>query len=320
MTAAPAEAPAVAPAAPAAATRVSPPASATRRVHDFAPIGLEELVERASLQTRVDRKYVVPVAALDGILADIAASGETGGAAPESSAARVLELGGIRDFRYESVYFDTPDLRSFWMAAHARRRRFKMRTRSYVDSATAYLEVKTRGARSATVKDRLEYEFADRALLNPHGLDYVHDTLDTAGFDDIEPENLVATLITRYRRTTLFVPGDGLRPESRATIDTHLSWAIGDGGTRAGRGHALDTPGIVIVETKSGSRASAVDRILWAHGHRPATISKYGTGLAALRPELTANKWSRMLRRHFAPGQTRPAASPSSFPTLVPAS
>ena len=350
-----------------AAVNVTDLDRAARRVHELPPIGLAELVERAALQTRVDRKYVIPVGDLDGILADIAAlGGDTTGShgtrspgtrspgshgtrAPDTGA-RVLEMEGIRDFRYESVYFDTPELTSYWMAARARRRRVKMRTRAYVDSSTAYLEVKTRGARSATVKDRLEYAFDDRARLNHHGLDYIGETLDATGFDDIEPEALAPTLITRYRRTTLFVPGDEWQAESRATIDTHLTWALGDAvraaatdavtdalpGTVAGipdapggsvgtpdapggstgipdaPGGSVDTPGIVIVETKSGARASAVDRILWAHGHRPSTISKYGTGLAALKPELTATKWSRTLRRHFAPATGAPLTSSRS--------
>jgi hypothetical protein len=252
----------------------------------FAPISLEELTARAALQTRVDRKYVVPVGELPGILSHLGA--ET----------RVLELGGVRAFRYESVYFDTPELTSYRMAAHARRRRFKLRTRAYVDSATAYLEVKTRGARSATVKERLEYDFDERSVLNDDGLLYAHDTLDGAGFD-LEPERLRRTVVTRYRRATLFVPGDGrdAHPESRATVDTQLAWELDPAVT--GRGRRVETPGIAIVETKSGSRPSGVDRLLWAHGHRPSTISKYGTGLAALAPALPANKWSRVLRRHF---------------------
>ena len=331
-----------------AAVNVTDLDGATRRVHELPPIGLAELVERAALQTRVDRKYVVPVGDLDGILADIAAlggdttrshgtrspgsrsHGSHGTRAPDTGA-RVLEMEGVRDFRYESVYFDTPELTSYWMAARARRRRVKMRTRAYVDSSTAYLEVKTRGARSATVKDRLEYDFDDRARLNHHGLDYIGETLDATGFDDIEPEALVPTLITRYRRTTLFVPGDEWHAESRATIDTHLTWALSDAvraavtdavtdalpdrvaGIPDAPGGSVDTPGIVIVETKSGARASAVDRILWAHGHRPSTISKYGTGLAALKPELTATKWSRTLRRHFAPAAGTPL-TPSHSP------
>jgi hypothetical protein len=42
-----------------------------------------------------------------------------------------------------------------------------------------------------------------------------------------------------------------------------------------------------------------LDRWLWQSGVRPVRISKYCTALAAMRPELPANKWHRTLARHF---------------------
>ena len=53
----------------------------------------------------------------------------------------------------------------------------------------------------------------------------------------------------------------------------------------------------MIVETKSGSRPSRVDRLLWRHGHRPTRVSKFATGMAVLDPRLPANRWSAALRR-----------------------
>jgi len=249
-------------------------------------IDLAELTERASLLTRIDRKYVLPRSELDAVLGDL------------DPAVRVLDIDGVRSSAYESVYFDTPELTSFLMAAHPRRRRFKIRTRTYVDSAQSYLEVKTRGGRGVTVKDRLPYALDDRATLTTEGRQYTDTVLDEADIEGAQGQDLVPTLMTRYLRTTLFVP----ESSSRATIDTGLSWAM-LAGRRSARPAAqerrLDRPRLAIVETKSGARASAVDRILWAHGHRPATISKYGTGMAALRSDLPANKWAPVLRRYF---------------------
>lgn len=239
-------------------------------------ISLEELVEVAALQTRVDRKYVLSRHEASAVLAQLD---------PET---RVLEIGGSRAMAYESVYFDTPDLLSYRMAAHARRRRFKLRTRSYVDSAQSYLELKTRGARSTTVKERLAYDVADRDILTADGRDYADAALGGV-IDHPEDLELVPTLITRYDRATLYIAASG----SRATVDLNLSWELANG-------HTLSTPDLAIIETKSGSRTSEVDRLLWANGHRPATISKFGTGLAALRSDLPSNKWARVLRRHFS--------------------
>jgi len=245
------------------------------------PVGLDELNSEAALQTRVDRKYVVPAGLarrlLDSFRTDV----------------RVLEMDGARSFAYDSVYFDTAALDSYLLAAHGRRRRYKIRTRTYVDSAVSFLEVKTEGAREATVKERIPYELADRARLTAEGLDYVRETL-TASVGAMPSGRLAPVLETRYNRTTLFLPESG----SRATIDTDVTWQ-----RPAGRAWVLDDA--VILETKSGSTAGPLDRHLWAHGVRPSRISKFATGMAALCPDLPANRWNRTLRRSLS---LRPAA------------
>lgn len=234
----------------------------------LAPIGLADLVARAELLTRVDRKYLLPVADVAVLL-----GGLLGGFAGD---VEVLEIDGRREFRYRSAYFDTPGLDSYLAAARRRRRRFKVRVRSYLDSDRHFLEVKTRGSRGTTVKDRV-----------PWGGRITGAVLADAGVD-VDPAALRHTLTTRYRRTTLFVPATG----SRVTIDTDLTWALPDG-------TALRTPDRAVVETKSDRTTSAVDRLLWSMDHRPRPVSKYATGLAALRPDLPSHRWRPVLRRHF---------------------
>src|SRR5690606_23837111 len=89
---------------------------------------------------------------------------------------------------------------------------------------------------------------------------------------------------------------------SRVTIDTDLTWQDGH--------RELSLSALAVVETKAGSAASEVDRLLWRAGHRPARISKYATALAALPPDLPATPWRRTLRRHFA---ADPAFRPRSL-------
>ena len=240
-------------------------------------ISLDELVAVAALQTRVDRKYALERSEAAEVLSALDPS------------TRVLEIDGERASAYESVYFDTPDLLSYRMAATARRRRFKLRTRSYLDTAEAFLEMKSRGARSTTVKERLPYSMDDRERLTVEGRDYADAALGAIGIETPARLELRPTLVTRYDRTTLFSPPS----LGRATIDTALVWEDADG-------RVLRRPLLVIVETKSGAQAGEIDRLLWSRGHRPATVSKYGTGLAALRGDLPSNKWTRVLRRHFA--------------------
>lgn len=239
------------------------------------PIDLDELVETAALQTRVDRKYILDRASAEDVLSRL------------DDRTRVLDIGGRRAFAYESVYFDTPDLLSYRMAATARRRRFKLRTRTYVDTHRSFLEVKTRGARATTVKDRIDYELARRDVLTDEGRDYAAGALTSIGVEAPDELALRPTLATRYDRTTLLLTDGG-----RGTVDTALEWED-ESGSR------LRRDDLVIVETKSACHISGLDRLLWQHGHRPSTVSKYATGLAALRPDLPSNKWRPVLRRHF---------------------
>ncbi|UJH70691.1 polyphosphate polymerase domain-containing protein [Ornithinimicrobium sp. INDO-MA30-4] len=255
-------------------TTITRPESA---MASFTPISLEDLVARASLLTRVDRKYVLTLDTLTTLLDDLA----------DQSDAAVLTMNGQQDFGYESVYFDTPDLASYRGAAHSRRRRFKVRTRTYLDTQDAYLEVKTRGSRSATVKERIPYAVADRERLTTEGIAYANQALAEAGIRHVDPATMKPVMSTHYTRKTLFIPSS----QSRATIDTNLVWTSGS--------REMRRPEMAIVETKSGQRAGEVDRLLWSHGHRPAQISKYATGMAALNPDLTANKWHRVLTRDF---------------------
>ena len=281
----------------------------TRRL---APTGLAELNAAAGLLVRVDRKYLVPLATAQGLVDAL------------TGAARVLQIEGRRGFSYASTYFDTPDLDSYLLAAHKRRRRFKIRTRSYLDSGSCFLEVKTRGPRGATVKCRVQCPPLDAGRLTASGRDFIASRLA----DDVAPperarrlaQALEPVLITRYERTTLHLPEES----TRLTLDTRPAWIglpprgapaagragsggghdgrAGNSGSGGGRHHVpVRTAGaLAIVETKTPGAPSSADRWLWAAGHRPAAISKYATGMALLHPELPANKWHRVLTRELA--------------------
>jgi hypothetical protein len=260
---------------------MNPAGAAVGNLHLFPSVGLDELNAEAALQTRVDRKYVLATGTARHLLATFGAD------------MRVLEMDGARSFAYDSVYFDTAALDSYLLAAHGRRRRYKIRTRTYVDSAISFLEVKTEGAREATVKERIPYLPEDRSRLTAEGLDYVRETL-AAAVGSVPAGTLEPVLETRYQRTTFYLQESG----SRATIETGVTWQ------RPGREPwVLDNA--VILETKSGSTAGPLDRHLWAAGVRPSRISKFATGMAALRPELPANRWNRTLSRSLP---LRPAA------------
>ena len=242
-------------------------------------VTLDELTSRAGLQTRVDRTYLVPCDRL-ALLDDL------------GGGVRVLRVDGRTDFRYESVYLDTPARLSYLGAAHGRRRRLKVRTRRYLDSGAGAVEVKTRGPRGVTVKTRLPCGADEdpRPLVVP--------ALDAAGVELPPGAVLAPALTTRYRRTTLLLPGpDGSAP-ARVTVDTDLAWSLPADGPTTDPARLV---GLAVVETKTGSTPCAADRLLWRAGHRPVRFSKFATGLATLDPDLPATRWRRTLDRWVLP-------------------
>ncbi|MDO4783474.1 MAG: polyphosphate polymerase domain-containing protein [Propionibacteriaceae bacterium] len=238
----------------------------------IAPIGLAELDDTAALLSRVDRKYLLPradAALVFGLL---------------PPGARVLEIGGRRDFGYSSTYFDSPALDFFVQSARGRRRRMKVRTRTYLDSGECWLEAKTH-RRGVTVKDRVPRPGGEDDL-TPADAEFLRASAHSVGITMVSLGRLIPVLDSAYRRTTLLLPGG-----VRVTMDADLRWTsrIGGGDRQAS--------GWLVVETKGGPRASLLDRRLWAAGHRPIRISKYATGLAGLHPRLPHNRWARALGR-----------------------
>jgi hypothetical protein len=244
------------------------------------PIDLAELVERAALLQRVDRKYVVLRAELRELIAEVPVG------------TRVLEHSGRRTHGYRSVYVDTPDLASYRTAGQRRRRGWKVRSRAYLDTGGSWLEVKTRSARDVTTKVRIPHADLESVAMDEPGRSFVDESLAIALVSGVRARELRPVLATSYDRSTLLLPGD--RP-TRVTIDTELGWTSLAGG----RSRDLDRPGLAIVETKGGSTRSGMDRLLWARGHRPVSISKYGVGVAALH-DVPRLKWHRVLARDLA--------------------
>ncbi|MGG5259486.1 VTC domain-containing protein [Phycicoccus avicenniae] len=252
-------------------------ATAPARFDDLPAIALDELVATSDLLTRVDRKYVL-TATEATMLTDLAPAGT-----------RVLEIDGYRTLGYTTRYLDTGDLLTQRLAAHNRRRRFKVRSRRYELTGASYLEVKTR-AGEHTVKTRLAGDHIRERRIDCAGARFVTESLAASGIDPAVVPDLAPALDIRYDRTTLHLADDG----TRVTVDRALGWERPDG-------LRLERPDLVVVETKSPGRPSSLDRALWSLGHRPRRMSKYATGLAALDPALPANRWARTLRDHVRP-------------------
>lgn len=235
---------------------------------------LDEVLGAAELQTRVDRKYLVPVQDCIRLGDELA------------RCYRVLEIDGQRTFGYESVYFDTPELALYRHHLQGRRRRYKVRTRTYLDTGHTMFEVKLKGLRGQTIKHRRPHPPSDRRRVTDEAAAFL-DQLLQGEYGDVAPE-LVPSVTTSYSRTTLV----DLAAGARLTCDVDLVCS-GPAGHRA-------TPGNhVLVETKSDGGTGLADRVLHDLGVRPVGISKYCVGVALLHPRVPSNRWHRILCRHF---------------------
>ena len=240
----------------------------------FDTITLAEMNATARMMTRVDRKYLLSTAEAT-MLVDALPAGT-----------RILTVNGQFWQHYRTSYLDSSRWGSYYTAAHKRRRRYKIRMRNYVDSGLAFLEVKTRGPRKTTVKNRMPIpvEAVGGEGVPPECVPWLAGIADELHIA-VDVEDLRPTLRTEYWRATVTLPGCG-----RVTLDTSLAWRS----SRGGELHGLD---LVFVETKSGASPSVVDRQLWSYGHRPVRVSKFGTGLAVMHPELPSNKWRPAMKK-----------------------
>jgi hypothetical protein len=253
-------------------------------------IDLPTLEAGAPLLTRVDRKYIVKIATFERLVAALG----------EHDDWRALAIDGSRMFGYQSTYFDTPDLTTYRAHLQRRRHRCKVRVRWYVDSGDCMLEVKRKGVRGLTIKERQRHDRDHRDDLGLVGRAFVQRAAPDDGRLDVAA--LRPVLVTDNRRATLA----SLSGHARVTVDTDLVCGWGD------RQAAL-LPDYVVLESKGQGRATVVDRLLHTHGERPQEISKYCVGVASLGLNVPNNPRRRTLRTFFDS-----AADPVDLPVPVP--
>lgn len=256
----------------------------------FDGISLDALNGKAAMLERLDRKYIITAASLLPALDEFRELFD------------VLEIDGRRAFTYATRYFDDADRRAYYDHHQGRRKRSKVRVRTYVDAGFSYLEVKLKDRRDVTVKKRLRLsaplEELDEACMS--FIDHWHSEFYGAPL----ARSLGPVIGMRYERITLVASDGG----ERMTIDTRLDFAAG--------GHAREVPPeLFIVETKSARGNGAADATLRRlHLHPTKRCSKYCIGMAALGQVERANRFLPALRRLSLSG---PVALPDAAATRI---
>jgi hypothetical protein len=226
-------------------------------------IGLDELDAVASLRTRIDRKFLLDQRRLDVVLAAVLST--------DGHDWRVLTVGRDQEFGYSTIYFDD-DLRTFRDHLQGRRRRFKVRSRSYPGDGPVALEVKTKTGRGLTDKRRRPRP-DQQPEFDRDEVAWIDEQLEAVGIGPTAA-TLAPSLTVAYRRTTLVAAATG----ERLTIDREVTVGSPDGS----RDRVPVLPGSVIVEVKSDRARSSTTGVLQQHLHRPLPLSKYCLGIATL--------------------------------------
>jgi len=250
-----------------AATALTSHASIEQALAKLEPVSLEQM-DGAALLDRRDTKFVLDEAQAAKALLSV------------GPWYRVLEVNGTRIQGYRTLYFDSPDLALYH--AHHRRQpgRYKVRSRLYLETGTAFLEVKRKVRANRTVKSRtLTREMV--TVISAGERAFVARETEGAG-SELAPE-----LVNDFQRVTLV----NYENTERVTLDM---------GLRVGcRGSNAELPGVVIAEVKeSGAgRDSVFLRQMRAMNIHPSSFSKYCIGIALLRDDVKHNEFKPELRR-----------------------
>jgi hypothetical protein len=179
----------------------------------------------------------------------------------------VLEIGGLRAFRYNTRYMDTADFLFFHQHVTGRLARHKIRFRNYESTGGAFLEIKMKTNKNRTRKWRIENDF-NNDCSDEKAAQFISKHIPYS-LNGLQP-----VLFNKFTRITL--AGSGTC--ERITLDYDLSFSTMDG-------KSADLPFLAVAELKSEGFYNQSPFILSARkiGIRPTCFSKYCIGNALLR-------------------------------------
>lgn len=243
-----------------------PQSSLASHLADFTPISLQQM-DSVALLNRTDSKYVCSIQQLAAILPALAVD------------YLVLEIAGRRLHRYHTRYFDSADFALYRRHHAGGRNRYKVRSRTYLDTQQHFLEVKHKINKYRTIKHRMPTP-TGLETLTPATNSFVQQrvTFDVSG---LQPK-----LTNDFSRITLV----NIAAHERVTLDLGIQFQADL--------HSVELTGVVIAEVKQAgiNRSSPfIQGIRGQHVH-PIGMSKYCSGAALLYPELPRNSFKPTLR------------------------
>ncbi len=242
--------------------------------NDMGSITLDHMRD-VKLMNRIDTKYVLSEAEVLEMLRSAARCGY-----------RVQVIDGVRACRYDTLYYDTAERDMYLVHHNQQLTRQKIRTRLYVETEQAFLEIKNKTNRGRTKKRRITISHSELGSFN--GGDNASEVVAfynknaRYAIGDVAP-----ALATRFTRITLVNP----ELSERLTIDLGLSYED----VRTHRIAAI--PSMAIVELKQdGNTLSMMKRILRDMHIAPLKVSKYCLGTALTVEDIKKNRFKLKIR------------------------
>ena len=238
-------------------------------LHKFSSHGLEDL-DKANLMNRIDSKFIIHTSELNGVLDAL------------NNYYSVLEIDRERLFQYDNIYFDTPNLDYYHLHHNGKLNRHKIRYRKYVDTNSAYLEVKFKNNKKRTQKSRIQVSCSPLDVITQSSDFLIHSGIH-------QPNQLQIAQKSGYKRIALANESAG----ERLTIDMGLHFWDVKRDTRVKLGE------YVIAELKQSklNRESPFYRLMRESNRRPTSFSKYCMGMYfTSQDKLKTNRFKSVAR------------------------
>ena len=180
---------------------------------------------------------------------------------------------------YETRYFDTKQRDSFYLHHKGKLPRYKIRTRTYIDTNDQFVEIKYKNNKDKTEKFRINATISNDMLIQPNVVTFLNEHY-IYNLDALEE-----ALLVRYNRISL----KHKNLNERVTFDFDITFAKDKKNTLPND--------MVIVEVKQETKfKSPVILILKSMNKRTISMSKYCYGLLSIDSSLKHNNFNPLLK------------------------
>lgn len=231
----------------------------------FQPVSLKGM-NKIKLLNRQDTKFIFNFKKLPSLLEQL------------KDNYYVLEVENHRIAQYESLYFDTDDLRFYTQHHNGKLNRHKVRYRCYVDSNTCYFEIKLKSNKGRTIKSRIKKKKINE-IKGKKAKELLRKNIA------INPGDLSVKLLIHFSRITLAHKDFS----ERVTIDTNLHFKNGN----------IEKPllELIIAEVKQDkvSLSSPFIQLMRKEKIQPMRLSKYCIGTILTNENIKYNRFKSKL-------------------------